>query len=137
MPDATGLCRSEEAVLFAQRAEGSQVGDGECEGQRGLIADAGVVPAVLDAEAAAIGVVSHLRGGVQDQGPAVVVHALDAGVPAAAVGVAKIEAAAKLVSGRAGEPDHAVRVDKYGIRDLDFVMPGRDMEPGTPAVIER
>src|SRR5579883_2597266 len=84
--------RLEQPVLLAQGPERSQVGNRERDAKLRHVPDAGIVLAILHAEPAAVRVVGHLRGDVTQDALPIVVNRFDAGVAAAAVGVAIVEA---------------------------------------------
>src|SRR5205085_12376960 len=90
---------SEHPVLFAEGSEAAHVGDGKRDAEEGVVALAGVEAAELDADAAAIGVVSDLRSGIADEVLAVIVDEVETGIDTAAIGVAIVDAAGELVGG--------------------------------------
>src|SRR5712691_13038129 len=88
---------SEHALLLLQRAERSDVRHGERDAKLILIARAEIESPVLHADAAAVRVVGHLRGGELHGPDAEIVHGRERGVPTPMIRVAEPERAAKLV----------------------------------------
>src|SRR5438270_76363 len=91
---------SKDPLLALERAERADVRNGECNAELRFVAGAEVQAAILDADAAAIGVVGHLRGGELQCAFFVIVIEADAGIPALAIRVAPSERGAQLVGGR-------------------------------------
>src|SRR5258705_11216569 len=96
---------SEQPLLFLERTEAADIGNGERDTKLVPIADAEVKATVLHAETTAIGVVRHLRGGELHDALTVVVDGIEGGVPSAMVGVAKPNAPATRVGFGRKQPE--------------------------------
>ena len=90
---------SEEAVLLAQGSQGADVADGEGDAPVAFVAQSDIIAAILHADAAAVGIVSDLGGGILDYALAVVVHGIEPHIDALAVGIAESRPEVVLVGG--------------------------------------
>src|SRR5262245_20928524 len=88
--------RSEHPLLLLQRAERSDVRHRESYAKLILIARAEIESAVLHADAAAIRVIGHLRGGELHGPDTEIIYGCECGVPTPMIRVAEPERAAKL-----------------------------------------
>src|SRR6185312_4780238 len=104
MPKSDAL---EQPVLLLERSERSDIGDGERDEQLSIVAQARVDTPVLDAEAATIGVVSDLRGGVLQDALAHVISDAARCIPATMLRIANPEGHVILI-GKRREDDVAI-----------------------------